>query len=46
MMLKLRYRARYYWRRLCHALGYCPACFERVNVTPAGAVCCPFCRQR
>lgn len=38
----LRYRVRYYWRKLCNALGFCH-CGSRVNWTTTGRPICPRC---
>lgn len=46
MIQTLKYRARYYWRKVCHFLGFCPACGERVNVILNGVAVCPNCRAR
>ena len=45
-MRRIAYRLRYYWRCLCHALGFCPACYSRVNFTRSGRAICPNCKQR
>lgn len=42
--LKLYYRSRYYWRKLCNLFGYCP-CGERVNRTTRGRAICPICKK-
>ena len=38
----LRYRVRYYWRKVCNAFGFCP-CGTRVNWTTTGRPLCPWC---
>ena len=38
----LRYRVRYYWRKVCNAFGFCP-CGNRVNWTSTGRPICPEC---
>jgi len=42
----MRYKLRYYWRILCHTLGFCPRCGEHINRLPHGGVICPTCKQR
>ena len=46
MIQTVRYRIRYYWRKVCHFLGFCPSCGERVNYQRSGAVFCPNCLHR
>jgi len=36
-------RLRYYWRKLCLALGVCPNCGTMVNWTTKGRPICPNC---
>jgi len=43
MILKLKYRVRYYWRVLIHLMGYCPTCYNKVNYTRHGKPICPYC---
>jgi NADH pyrophosphatase NudC (nudix superfamily) len=46
LLLVLAYRLAYWRRRAYHLAGYCPACGNRVNYTPAGRAVCPACTQR
>jgi len=34
---------RYYWQRLCNAVGYCHRCGTRGNRTSTGRILCPQC---
>ena len=42
-MTIIRYRLRFYWRKLCNALGFCGTCGTRVNFTTTGRPICPRC---
>lgn len=44
--MRIAYRLRYYWRCICHALGFCLACGARVNFTRSGQALCPNCKRR
>jgi hypothetical protein len=45
-MQTLIYRARYYWRKLCHFFRVCPKCYSPVSVTRHGQCVCHSCKQR
>ena len=42
LWLKIQYRSRYWWRKLCNAFGFCP-CGTIVNWTTTGRPICPKC---
>lgn len=39
----IRYRARYWYRRIIRTIGYCPDCWTPVNWTRYGKPICPEC---
>jgi predicted amidophosphoribosyltransferase len=43
LRLKLTYRFRYYWKKVCNFLGFCPKCWSRTNLTGRGRHICPKC---
>lgn len=42
-LAQLHYRRRYYWRRFCVWVGFCPECHNRLNTKPSGRKWCPEC---
>lgn len=42
-LLTIKYRARYYWRKLWVFLGLCPDCNTALNYTSTGRPICPKC---
>jgi hypothetical protein len=42
-MQKLKYRLRYYWRKIVRGCGYCEKCFTLLNITRSGRGICPQC---
>lgn len=44
--MRFKFLCRYWWRKLCHLLGYCPRCGAGVMKTRSGNSVCPNCGQR
>ena len=40
-MFRLKYKIKYYWTTVIHAIGFCPKCWNMVNYTQGGKAVCP-----
>jgi len=41
LLLKIKYRIKYYYIKFMHFIGFCPKCFIPVNYTKSGKAVCP-----
>ncbi len=41
ILLKIKYRTKYYYTKAMHFVGLCPKCFSWVNYTTTGRAICP-----
>jgi hypothetical protein len=46
LWMKIQYRSRYYWRKVCHFFGFCYNCGSRINYHKDGLAFCPGCGKR